>query len=379
MIKEKIKRRIVFENRTAAKKERSELMSRYTIFVLFLAVGGLFFPIIKPFFVPIVMAATFAGLLGPVYKWLLKHLWNNCIVASFLCCLGLVLVVLVPSCLIVRLIVEQMIVLYHTGRPWMIEFLTTWREIEIVKWVMSTQFGVLFSNVDLMSIMNFVASNLTKYVTPVVNAAYTGIFGLVFDIFIMLFVLFYFLIDGKRILARTGYLLPLKPQYQSMAYESFLLISQATIKGILIIGLVDGILGGLTLLIFGIHSWLFWGFIIAVLSILPLVGPSLVLVPAAIVQIITGDMWQGIGILIVSYTIVLNVDNVIRPYVVGNSAKMHELLVFFSTIGGLYVFGITGFIVGPVVASLLLTLLDIYAKEFRPQLSSMKRIGLENE
>ncbi|MDO5577213.1 MAG: AI-2E family transporter, partial [Fibrobacter sp.] len=343
------------------------------------AVGGLFFPIIRPFFIPIVLAATFAGLLRPIYKWLYTHLWHNRFVASFLSCLFLVLVVLIPAYIIIQLVIDQMINFYQTAQPWMNEFSATWRDNEIVKWFLGTQIGQwLVNDVDWVAIRELLARNLTSYATVVVNATYTSIFGLIFDLFIMLFVLFYFLIDGKRILERAGYLLPLKQQYQQMAYTRFILISQATIKGTFIIGLVDGILGGLTLLIFGIDSWLFWGFIIAIFSILPLVGPSFVLVPAAIIQIIIGDIWQGIGILIVSYTIVLNADNVIRPLVVGSSAKMHELLVFFSTIGGLSVFGITGFIIGPIVASLLLTLLDIYAKEFRPQLNTIKRNDIDS-
>lgn len=354
--------------------EQYERMSRYTILVLFLIVGGLFFPIIRLFFIPIVLAATFAGLLYPIYKWFYRHLWRKRFIASFLCCVFLILVVLIPAYIIIQLVIDQMISLYHTARPWFNQFLATWQENEIVRWFLGTQMGQwLVSEVEWSSIGDVLTRNLTSYATRVVNATYTGIFGLIFDLFIMLFVLFYFFVDGERILKRTGYLLPLKPEYQQMAYSRFLLISQATIKGTFIIGLVDGILGGLTLLIFGVDSWLFWGFLMAVLSILPLVGPSFVLVPAALIQLITGNIWQGIGILAASYIVVLNVDNFIRPLVVGSRARMHELLVFFSTIGGLSVFGITGFIIGPIIASLLLTILDIYAQEFRPQLSTRER------
>ena len=99
-----------------------------------------------------------------------------------------------------------------------------------------------------------------------------------------------------------------------------------------------------------------------------MLGPSLIMVPAALIKMLTGHVWQGIGILLITYIVLINVDNVIRPRIVGSSARMHDLLVFFSTLGGLSVFGIMGFIVGPIIAALFLTVLKIYNEEFKNQL-----------
>ena len=111
------------------------------------------------------------------------------------------------------------------------------------------------------------------------------------------------------------------------------------------------------------------------LSVIPLVGAWLVLYPAAFVQILTGHLWQGIGILIVTILVIVNVDNLMRPRLVGQETGMHDLMVFFSTLGGISMFGPTGFIIGPMVAALFLSVLDIYSAEFRDHLDGTLPLG----
>ena len=105
-----------------------------------------------------------------------------------------------------------------------------------------------------------------------------------------------------------------------------------------------------------------------VLSIIPIVGPWIVLIPAGLIQIALGNIWQGIGIILFSVIVVSNIDNLLRPRLVGQGAKLQDLVVFFSSLGGIAIFGVMGFIVGPVIASLFVSVLDIYSKEFNDQL-----------
>jgi len=134
----------------------------------------------------------------------------------------------------------------------------------------------------------------------------------------------------------------------------------------------QGAAGGLTLYISGVGSWLLWAFIMVILSIIPLVGTWLVLIPAAIIQVIVGNFWAGLGIFLSSTLIVSNLDHLIRPRVVGHGARIHDLLIFFATIGGLSYFGVMGFIIGPAIASILISMLDIYDKEYRRQIEAVK-------
>jgi predicted PurR-regulated permease PerM len=111
-----------------------------------------------------------------------------------------------------------------------------------------------------------------------------------------------------------------------------------------------------------------WGVVMAILSIIPMVGAWLVMYPAATIMIITGHVGEGIAIFLIAAIIIGNIDNVLTPRLVGREAGMHDLLIFFSTIGGISLFGVMGFILGPVIAALFLTILDIYGVEFKSQL-----------
>lgn len=366
------------DNNSAEEQEkRFDSLSRYSILIFFIITSLLFFPIMRIFFVPIIVAAVFAGILYPFYLLLYNHLWKKTFLASFLTCLTLVLLVLIPSAFILHSVVNQMREFYSTAVPWIQDFIQTWQDYPIVTRFMNSRIGNwLINEIDWPSVLNSVSKNAAALATLIINKTYSGVFGLAVDLVIMLFTLFYFLIDGPSIVKNIQYLLPLKMHYQKMAISSFLLISRAIIKGTLIIGLAVGFFSGLTLLIFGIDTWLFWGFVVVVFSIIPMLGPSLIMVPAALIQIATGHVWQGIGILLVTYIILVNIDNVLRPRIVGSSAKMHDLLVFFSTLGGLGVFGIMGFIIGPIIAALFLTSLKIYSEEFKAQLSQKSQNDL---
>ena len=175
--------------------------------------------------------------------------------------------------------------------------------------------------------------------------------------------MFYFFRDGDKLVNYAKSLSPLGEEYDNKLFDNFTRISRATVKGTLIIGLAQGSLGAITLWIFGVNTWLLWGFIMVIFSIIPVVGAWSVLVPVGIIQIISGNTWSGIFILIISTIIISNIDNLIRPYLVGKDAKMHDLLIFFSTLGGIGLFGIMGFIIGPIIASLFLSLLQIYKQE----------------
>ena len=135
-----------------------------------------------------------------------------------------------------------------------------------------------------------------------------------------------------------------------------------------LLGIIQGFLGGLTFWIFGVGSPILWGVVMALLSVIPLVGSWLVLYPAAIIQLIVGNIFSGIGIILIAAIIISNVDTVLRPRLVGRDTGMHDLMIFFSTLGGISLFGIMGFIIGPVIAVFFLTILDIYAVEFKTTL-----------
>jgi predicted PurR-regulated permease PerM len=156
------------------------------------------------------------------------------------------------------------------------------------------------------------------------------------------------------------------------------LFFSTSFKGTLLIGVLKGGLGALTFWIFGISSPVLWGVVMVILSVIPMVGAWLVMYPAAIIMMMAGQIWQGIAVFLIAAIIIGNIDNVLMPRLVGREAGMHDLLIFFSTLGGIYVFGLMGFIAGPLLAALFVTILDIYSIEFRAQLEMIEGFVAES-
>lgn len=162
---------------------------------------------------------------------------------------------------------------------------------------------------------------------------------------------------------------PLKNEHERLLAEKFISISRATIKGTLVVGAIQGLLGGLAFWIVGVPSPAIWGLLMILFSIIPLVGSALVWLPAAIILLLMGQVWQGIFLLVVGFGVISLVDNILRPKLVGKDTQMHPLMIFFATLGGISLFGLPGFIIGPIVVSLFLALGEIYSIEFKSQLA----------
>ena len=227
--------------------------------------------------------------------------------------------------------------------------------------------GIDRETLDYQTYIRQAMQGLSKFLLDVISRTKEG-FAVILDVVIILFTMYYFYKDGPKLISWLKYLSPLDDQHEDSLIERFVSVSRATIKGTLVIGLTQGTLGGITLWLFGFSAPVLWGMVMVVLSVIPMVGAWAVLFPAAIIMMVTGSIWKGVAIILITSIIIGNVDNLLRPKLVGRDTGMHDLLIFFSTIGGLSLFGLMGFIVGPVIAVLFLTVLNIYSIEFKPQL-----------
>jgi predicted PurR-regulated permease PerM len=348
-------------------------INQYAILGLLIIVSFAIAPIVKLFFVPVIVAASFATLFYPLYKLFLKFFPKHRAIASFLTTALLFLLLVVPLYIVLHLFVIQTVDIFHSAGPFLYMLFDKIDDNFILnqlkKFPLMAHFD--FQSIDWSQILNESVKTIASSSSRILNQTSSGILGLTVNIFVLFFTMFYFFMDGKDIVKRIKYLSPIRNDYEDLILSRFLLISRATVSGTLIVGLLQGSLGALSLLIFGIKSWLLWGFIMIVLSIIPVVGPWVVLIPAAIIQLFLGNLWQGIGILLFCIIVVSNVDNILRPRLVGQGAKLHDLVIFFSSLGGIAIFGIMGFIVGPVIASLFVSVLDIYSTEFEDQLKVM--------
>ena len=186
----------------------------------------------------------------------------------------------------------------------------------------------------------------------------------------MIYTLYYFFKDGGRILKRLRHISPLGDDYEVLLFDRFTSTARATLKGSFIIGGIQGILGGILFTITGIQGALIWGVIMAIFSMIPSVGSFLVWLPDGLIMLLTGHLWQGLTILLVGGLVISLVDNVLRPPMVGKDIQMHPLLILFSTLGGISVFGISCVIIGPVISSLFMAVISIYDYYYQPELEN---------
>lgn len=339
----------------------------YFFFLLLFSVGVVVFFIFQPFLTAIVAAAILAALFKKPYftfeKWTRGHKgWS-----AFFTCLLVIFVVVGPVFLVLSLAIGEANNLYHTlGQESSLEKIIgqtveRGRSVPYLNIFFDTQ--TLDQGRILSDVRQFSQNSL-----GLLQAAYQGITSFIFWVFVMFFTLFYFLIDGKRMLGHLMSLSPLRDEHDKLLIKKFISISRATLKGTIVVGSIQGLLMGVTFWVAGIPSPAIWGLVTILCSIIPMVGVGLVWLPVGVIMLLLGNIWQGVFILAVGMGILAVLDNVLRPKLVGNDTKMHPLLVLFATLGGISLLGLPGFIIGPIVVSLFMALGEIYNIEFRNQL-----------
>jgi predicted PurR-regulated permease PerM len=182
--------------------------------------------------------------------------------------------------------------------------------------------------------------------------------------FLMLYLLFFFLRDGPRILDALVRALPLGDQRERHLLKRFAEVSRATIKGTLVVGIVQGAIGGTAFAVLGIGAPVLWGTVMALLSILPVVGTALVWLPAAIYLIVSGQVFGGVALILVGVFVIGLVDNLLRPVLVGRDTRLPDYLILLATLGGLAGFGLAGVIIGPTIAAFFLSVWHMAEHEF---------------
>jgi len=199
----------------------------------------------------------------------------------------------------------------------------------------------------------------------ILQGTYAGILHFILVLFIMFLSMFYMFIDGKKLVARMVRLLPLQEKYDQLLIKDVNSIARATIKGTVLMAILQGIIISLIFWATGVPTPIFFGILLAVASVIPAIGSALVWLPVGIGMILFSHPTEGILIFLSGIFIVGTLDNFVRPRLVGKDTQLHPLLILFSTLGGIALFGLSGFIIGPIIISLLVALWDIYVLEYK--------------
>jgi predicted PurR-regulated permease PerM len=340
-------------------------VNKSVLLVLVLAITALFLSMIRPFIMAVLLAGIFSSLAKPLYDRLLRVTRGHRALGSVATLAVIVLVVIVPVGFLLGVVTSQAIKVANSVAPWVEQRLE--HPDEAVVWLQQQPFYERIAPYedDILQKAGEIVGAVSRFLVNSLSTATSGTVQFFFMLAIMLYAMFFFLIDGEKLLDRILWYLPLEDKDERRLLDKFRSVTRATLKGTAVIGILQGGLAGLALWVVGIPSALFWSVIMMVLSIIPGIGTGLVWLPAAVILVAGGAWAKGVGLALFCGLVVGSIDNFLRPRLVGQDTQMPDLLILLSTLGGITLFGILGFIVGPIVAALFVTVWEIYGVVFR--------------
>jgi predicted PurR-regulated permease PerM len=312
-----------------------EKYNKYIILIVFLILSYLAFLLIKPF-IPIILGSLIlAYAFYPLYYKLNIKLKKPS-VASALTTVSIFLIIVLPLIFILNVLTLESISAYQS--------------------VTSLDIPNLISKISIdekiLEYLQEIVDRLVLFLVQLSSKLVLSIPNLALNFFLLFFLVYYLLKDGKVITKTLKHYFPISNS-QPM-YSKFERLTKVLIYGTILIAIIQGILGSIGFLIFGIQSPILWGVAMAIASFIPLIGTALVWLPAGIISLIQGNYVSGIGIILFGTLIIGMVDNFVRPYLVSSKAKVHPVIVFLGVLGGLQVFGFTGIIIGPLLLAIAL-------------------------
>ena len=336
-------------------------------FTLLVAATLAFIFLLKPFFEPILWAATLAIIFSPLHKFILNKFKQRNSLAAFVTLLLILFTVVVPATTLSIAVVNEGADLYSDIREGVYDFSRPLAWVQNSLPIVSDLLGKVGIDFEkLKEGFSDTALNTSQWVaTNLLNIGQNALrFTVLF--LLMLYLLFFFLRDGKNLIELIIRILPIGDDAERHLLSKFAEVSRATVKGTLVVGIIQGTLGGIMFALLGIESAVFWGVVMIGLSILPAVGSAIVWGPAAIIFLANGEIMKGIILLAVGALIIGMIDNVLRPILVGRDTKMPDYLILLSTLGGLGLFGLSGFVIGPVIAAFFLAIWVMFETEYHP-------------
>ena len=336
----------------------------------------MFFRMIAPFFQSLVLGAIFSGLVYPLYVRLRRYVHNDGI-ASVITTLGALVVFALPLSFLVGALTREAIQITEVVGPW-VDRQTSEQGLFLTfpEWLPFAD-ELRPYRAQILERAGEAVNAAGRFIVDSLSQATQGAVAFLLYLFVMLYAIFYFLMKGPELLALLSSHLPFPDGDKHSIAERGVAITRATLKSMLIIGALQGVLGGIAFAVVGIQGPVFWGLLMALASAIPVFGAALIWAPAAIGLLVGGDTLPGIGLALWGALVISSIDNLLRPHLVGSEARMPDLLVLVSTLGGLAMFGATGLLIGPVLAGVFLTSLDIFVATFRNELRDAPRIVAE--
>lgn len=334
-------------------------------FLMLLGITAAFVGMVRPFIMALFWAALLSMLFRRPYRLLRLRLRGRDNSAAAITTVLIVLIVVLPASFIGLALVNESLGVYQKiqSGEWDFTQLVDFLQEEAPRLEnLLREVGVTPEKLKA-DLANF-AVNAARTVADRLFSYTQDAITFTVQFFLMLYLLFFFLRDGRQIMNAIMNALPLGNRWERILVERFASVSRATLKGTLIVAIVQGSIGGAIFAILGIDGAIFWGLIMTILSILPVAGSGLVWGPAAAILASQGMWGKAVILVIVGALGIGLIDNILRPILVGRDTKMPDYLVLIATLGGLGWFGLSGFVIGPVIAALFLTFWDAAGREY---------------
>jgi len=333
-------------------------LQRKTLLLLLALVTLAFIWILLPFYGAIFWAVALGILFAPLQRKLLLKFRGRRNLATF-STLGICTVIaILPVIITTALLVQEVATLYsdvQSGKINVASYVMQFKDIlptTVQDWL--DRFGL--GNIDgLSEKVSKGALEGSQFFATQVFSFGQSTFELVVSFFIMLYLLYFFIRDGQQMVRLIRNAVPLAEQQKRLLQLKLRRVVRASVKGNLAVAITQGALGGLMFWFLGIHSSLFWAVLMMFLSLLPAVGAGIVWAPVAVYFLVTGQIWEGVVLALYGVLVIGMVDNVLRPILVGKDTKMPDFLILISTLGGMAIFGLNGFVIGPLIAALFLS------------------------
>jgi len=332
------------------------------VFLIILVVGALLacYAVFKPFLVELLAAAILVSIFYRPYEWLVKKLKGKRNIASLLMCLFIVLIIIIPAINLIVYTGQRSIGAYTDT----IDFLNRGDFDLIIKNNILDKASLLgLDNVDLKVFVADIAKKSSNWLVSGATIFLKGTTNFIVSMVIIIFTMFFFFVDGKKMMEKIMYWTPLSNKYDREIFTKFRDVSYSTMISTFATAIAQGIVGAIGFFVIGLPAF-FAGIMMGFLSLLPYVGASIIWLPVGIYLLLTGQIWQGVFLIAWGALIVGTVDNFVRAYIIKGKAQVHPLFIVLSILGGITLFGFWGVFVGPLVISIAITIFHIYELEY---------------
>ncbi len=345
---------------------RKAELHRAFIAALALIISGIFLWMIRDYLAALFLAGVIALFLAKPHNWLAGKLGGRRGLAAGLLVTISVLAFIIPATLLLGVVAEQAIDVTQMVTPWVQTQVTQIREDGLTglpDWLPFRD-ALIEYQASLAAQLGNLAGTVGRVLMGSLRAGTGGFLIATLNFFILVYALYFFLMSGREIGRSAVSLLPMTAEGRELLAERALSTIRATVKGSFLIALVQGSLTGIGLFVAGVPGSIFWAAVAALLSIIPMVGPPLIWIPASIWLFATGSPIAAVALAVWGAVFVGTSDNILRPILVGKDAKMSDLMVLISTLGGLTLFGAVGIIIGPVIAALFTSVWYLFRETY---------------